>query len=81
MSANFSSLEVTLIVGIILLVSHIFYRAALPRPLVGIPYNRDAAGKFFGDVPEMMGYVLRTRRIFVGVGCSLLDGQSRLDVA
>lgn len=44
---------------------YLLRRAVLPRPLKGIPYNADAAKKLFGDVPEMMGYVLRTKRIFV----------------
>ncbi|KAL1617767.1 hypothetical protein SLS56_010831 [Neofusicoccum ribis] len=34
-------------------------------PLPDIPYNKDAASKLFGDVPEMMAYVKRTQRIFV----------------
>lgn len=50
---------------ILLAVIYIGYRAALPKPLPDIPYNHDAAGKLFGDVPEMMGYVKRTKRIFV----------------
>ncbi|KAH7303527.1 cytochrome P450 [Stachybotrys elegans] len=40
------------------------YRAMLPKPIPGIPYNKDAAGKLLGDIPEMMGYVMRTKRIF-----------------
>lgn len=52
---------------VILAILYIGYRAALPKPLPGIPYNQDAAGKLFGDVPEMMGYVKRTKRIFVSV--------------
>jgi hypothetical protein len=44
---------------------YVLYKALLPKPLPGIPYNRDAAHKLFGDVPEMMRYVLRTKRIFV----------------
>lgn len=43
----------------------ILYKAILPKPIPGIPYNKDAANKLFGDVPEMMRYVLRTKRIFV----------------
>lgn len=43
----------------------LFRRLLLPKPLPGIPYNRDAADRLFGDVPEMMGYVMRTKRIFV----------------
>lgn len=27
------------------------YRAALPKPLLGIPYNSESAQRFFGDVP------------------------------
>lgn len=50
---------------VILAVLYIGYRKALPKPLPDIPYNQDAAGKLFGDVPEMMGYVKRTKRIFV----------------
>jgi hypothetical protein len=44
---------------------YVLYKALLPKPLPGIPYNRDAAHKLFGDVPEMMRYVLRKKRIFV----------------
>ncbi|KAF2649260.1 cytochrome P450 [Lophiostoma macrostomum CBS 122681] len=45
-------------------VVYFVYRVALPKPLAGIPYNHDAVSKLFGDVPEMMSYVLRTKRIF-----------------
>lgn len=41
------------------------YRAVLPKPLPGIPYNKEAANKLLGDVPEMIRYVLRTKRVFV----------------
>ena len=60
-----SPLGVTLAVGGLVVVLYLAYRAVLPRPLAGIPYNKDAASKLFGDVPEMMGYVMRTKRIFV----------------
>lgn len=67
MVAIFSSLGGTLVSGIVLLVLWVLYRAALPKPLDGIPYNKDAAGKILGDVPEMMSYVMRTKRIFVRI--------------
>lgn len=41
------------------------YRAALPKPLPGIPYNQDASHKLLGDMPEMIRYVMRTKRVFV----------------
>ncbi|KAK4447382.1 cytochrome P450 [Podospora aff. communis PSN243] len=60
----FSSFGGSWVVGIILAALYAGYRAILPKPLADIPYNRDAASKLFGDVPEMMGYVFRTGRIF-----------------
>lgn len=78
MGAIFSSLGGTLVFGAVLLGLYVLYRAALPKPLEGIPYNRDAAGKLFGDVPEMMGYVIRTKRIFVRLIPSGAAQQPRL---
>jgi hypothetical protein len=62
------SVQGTLLLGVLLAGLYMGYRAMLPKPLAGIPYNRDAAKKMFGDVPEMMGYVMRTQRIFVSCG-------------
>ncbi|KAI1132462.1 cytochrome P450 [Nemania abortiva] len=64
MGAVFSSTRGNLIVALLAVALYLGRRAILPRPLDGIPYNRDAANKIFGDVPEMMGYVMRTKRIF-----------------
>jgi hypothetical protein len=33
------------------------YRAALPRPIPGIPYNKTAATSILGDMPEFLKYV------------------------
>lgn len=63
--AAFMSLYTTVLWTSVLAVLYIGYRAALPKPLPGIPYDHDAAKKLFGDVPEMMSYVRRTKRIFV----------------
>lgn len=51
--------------GLIATCLWVTYRAVLPKPLPGILYNEGASKKLFGDVPEMMRYVLRTKRIFV----------------
>lgn len=56
-----------LLVG--LYIAYAMYKTALPCPLPDIPYNRDAAHKLLGDVPEMVGYVMRTKRIFVSSHC------------
>ena len=66
MGYNTAYLSGSLLAGGIVLALYVVYRTIRPKPLPGIPYNRDAASKLFGDVPEMMGYVLRTKRIFVG---------------
>ncbi|KAL6887425.1 cytochrome P450 [Trichoderma longibrachiatum] len=52
------------VVGIVCVALYMAYRRILPKPIPDIPYNKDAAAKMFGDVPEMMGYVMRTQRIF-----------------
>lgn len=65
MGANISSLGATLLVAVAAIGLYTLYRAVLPKPLEGIPYNKDAADKLLGDVPEMMGYVMKTKRIFV----------------
>ncbi|GAW13304.1 hypothetical protein ANO14919_026850 [Xylariales sp. No.14919] len=64
MGAVFSSTRGNLLVLFLAAALYLGRRAILPKPLAGIPYNRDAASKLFGDVPEMMGYVMRTKRIF-----------------
>ncbi|KAK4244581.1 cytochrome P450 [Corynascus novoguineensis] len=64
MGAVLSSVQGTLVFGVVLVGLYRLYCAALPKPLPNIPYNRDAANKLFGDVPEMMAYVMRTKRIF-----------------
>jgi hypothetical protein len=60
-----SSMSLGGVVAGVVVVLYLLRRVMLPKPLKGIPYNVDAAGKLFGDVPEMMGYVMRTKRIFV----------------
>lgn len=65
MGVNMSSLGATLVVAVAAIGLYTLYRAVLPKPLEGIPYNKEAADKLLGDVPEMMGYVLKTKRIFV----------------
>jgi hypothetical protein len=67
MGAMVSSAQGTLALGLLLAVLYLAYRAALPKPLADIPYNRDAAHKLLGDVPEMLAYVMRTKRVFVCV--------------
>ncbi|SPQ20733.1 0243be2b-e7fd-4f83-ac15-8e8c075fc98c [Thermothielavioides terrestris] len=64
MGTVLSSVEGTLLVGVLIVGLYTAYRAALPKPLANIPYNRDAARRLLGDVPEMVAYVVRTKRVF-----------------
>lgn len=45
----------TLGIVVAALLAHFGHKALLPKPLPGIPYNKHAAKKFKGDVPEMLG--------------------------
>lgn len=78
--AAFIPLYSTFLWTSVLAVIYIGYRAALPKPLPGIPYDQDAARKLFGDVPEMMSYVRRTKRIFVRLFMSSPSGHQSLEV-
>ncbi|KAJ8122060.1 hypothetical protein ONZ43_g1649 [Nemania bipapillata] len=35
----------------------LLYRAALPKPLAGIPYHAASARNVFGDVPAMLSHI------------------------
>lgn len=68
MGAVLSSDEGVVIVAVVLAglyTAYTAYKAALPRPFPNIPYNRNAAHRLLGDLPEMVGYAMRTKRIFV----------------
>ncbi|KAK8094122.1 hypothetical protein PG997_000807 [Apiospora hydei] len=64
MGAVLSSISARLLFGLLLVGLYLGYRAISPKPLPGIPYNRDAAKKLFGDIPEVMRYVMRKKQIF-----------------
>ncbi|RDA93724.1 hypothetical protein CP533_0213 [Ophiocordyceps camponoti-saundersi (nom. inval.)] len=55
------TLSMTLVAA---LVAFILYLRALPRPLPGIPYNRDSARRLLGDVREMKQAAYRRRWIW-----------------
>lgn len=42
--------------AIILAACYAFYRWALPRPIPGIPYNKDAANSILGDAPDALRF-------------------------
>ncbi|KAJ4368080.1 hypothetical protein N0V83_006435 [Neocucurbitaria cava] len=64
MEGGTAYLSLSALAGLVAIALYVAYTAIRPKPLPGIPYNLSAASKLLGDVPEMMGYVLRTKRIF-----------------
>lgn len=78
MGAVIPSAGVTLVAGGVVLVLYLAYRAALPRPIPGIPYSEKAATKLLGDIPELLGYVKRTKLIFVSIITPPIEKRHRL---
>lgn len=49
----------------VLLILYFAYRAILPEPISGIPYNKNATRSPLGDIPEMLRYVFKEKEVFV----------------
>ncbi|KAK8038815.1 hypothetical protein PG993_007226 [Apiospora rasikravindrae] len=64
MGAVLSSIPAKLLFGLLLVGLYLGYCAISPKPLPGIPYNRDAAKKLLGDIPEVMRYIMKKKQIF-----------------
>jgi hypothetical protein len=47
---------------------YVGYRKLLPKPIVGIPYNKPAASSIFGDMPEIMSYIGRHQELWPWMG-------------
>jgi hypothetical protein len=56
MTIDLSPSSVTVLVTV-LVALYLGYRAALPKPIPGIPYNEASARKLLGDVPAMMAHI------------------------
>ncbi|CZR65123.1 related to TRI13-cytochrome P450 [Phialocephala subalpina] len=64
MAFSLSSSSTALAAGVVLTVLTLLYRAALPKPIPGIPYNHASARSIFGDIPGMMKWKKDTRETF-----------------
>ncbi|RYP00760.1 hypothetical protein DL763_000640 [Monosporascus cannonballus] len=47
------------VLGVIFLAAYIVYRAALPKPIAGIPYHRHSATRILGDLPDLLKHKQR----------------------
>lgn len=45
---------VPLAIAILAVGLYVLYRMALPKPIPGIPYNKEATENLFGDLPSIM---------------------------
>jgi hypothetical protein len=48
---------------VVLTLSFFVYKAALPKPLPGIPYNKHSAHRVLGDVPDIAAHIARTTEL------------------
>ena len=60
MDSNTSALQTTaLLAGVLVTLGFLLYRAALPKPIPGIPYAQ-YSNRLFGDVPDALKYHAKT---------------------
>jgi len=52
------------VIGILAIAIYVAYRLALPKPIPGIPYNKEAVNSIFGDVPALVRAVSETNEIW-----------------
>jgi hypothetical protein len=57
-------LSLVFILGGILLAVYRLYRALLPKPLPGIPCNKEVLGSILGDMPAMVKHISETQEMY-----------------
>jgi hypothetical protein len=60
---GFNSPALLALLGVIFSCLYLCYRWALPRPIPGIPYNKEATKSLLGDVLAMVQYVGKTKEV------------------
>ncbi|KAL0941664.1 cytochrome p450 monooxygenase [Colletotrichum truncatum] len=63
-------------IGACALTLYLLYRALLPRPIPGIPYNKAAAQSLLGDMPEMVGHAKKTGQMYDWLGAQNIKHNS-----
>lgn len=59
--------------AVILAVGYFLYRAALPKPIPGIPYNEAAAKHILGDAPGLLEALTKTGTMLDWLVSQLVD--------
>lgn len=57
---TFSPSITSVAVGVALLGGYLLYRATIPKPIPGIPYDRVSARRPFGDIPDALKHLAKT---------------------
>lgn len=61
-----------LVAGVVLLAGYFAYRAALPKPLPGIPYNKESANSILGDLPTFLEYAKKEPAVFTWISTQVV---------
>lgn len=64
-STQSTTAETAAIVIVLSVSAAVLYRLALPKPLPGIPYNKNAARSILGDLPEVAKFQKETRLFWI----------------
>lgn len=64
---------VNLLVAAIILAVCALYRAALPKPIPGIPYHAASSRRLLGNVPAMIAYMKKSEGTFITYVTDLMD--------
>ncbi|KDN63974.1 putative cytochrome P450 monooxygenase [Colletotrichum sublineola] len=73
---KFTVSRTTVSFGFGILVLYLLYRALLPRPLPGIPYNEAAAKSILGDMPELICHAEKTGEMYDWLGAQNIKHRS-----
>ena len=66
---------VALIASVGIIAAYILYRAAFPKPIPGIPYNKEATKRLFGDIPSFTKWQIERPELFswMAAQCNALN--------
>lgn len=62
-----------LLVAVLILAACLLYRAALPKPIPGIPYHDASSKKLLGNVPALLAHIKKTEGNFVTYLTDLME--------
>ncbi|KAH9844889.1 Cytochrome-P450 monooxygenase [Teratosphaeria destructans] len=73
LSSSASSTTCTLLVGSLIIALIALYRAALPKPIPGIPYDAASSRRLLGNVPAMLAHMSKSEGTFITYLTDLMD--------